>query len=174
MGVGNLVRPFTYYIECCYGCNVGFSPFERNSMKNTKMIYAHTGYNDKESIGYDDLVASLSAQKKIEQDHDYPEIGGKVTSYSTQYKFREDVLLDELRSYIDKTYSQHYAGGKIQATEDIIDDGHGTGFCIGNAKKYLKRYGKKGETPEEWRKDIIKVLHYALIQLYIHDLEHNQ
>ena len=89
-----------------------------------------------------------------------------------EYKFREDELIEELQSYIDKTYDQHYAGGKIQATEDIIDDGHGTGFCIGNAKKYLKRYGKKGETPAEWRKDIIKVLHYGLIQLYIHDLEH--
>lgn len=89
-----------------------------------------------------------------------------------EYKFREAELIQELQSYIDKTYDQHYAGGKIQATEDIIDDGHGTGFCIGNAKKYLKRYGKKGETPAEWRKDIIKVLHYGLIQLYIHDLEH--
>ena len=89
-----------------------------------------------------------------------------------EYKFRENELINELQSYIDKTYDQHYAGGKIQATEDIIDDGHGTGFCIGNAKKYLKRYGKKGETPAEWRKDIIKVLHYGLIQLYVHDLEH--
>ena len=88
------------------------------------------------------------------------------------YKFCEAELLTELQGYIDSTYQQHYAGGKIQATEDIIDDGHGTGFCIGNAKKYLKRYGKKGETPAEWRKDIIKVLHYALIQLYIHDKEH--
>ena len=91
-----------------------------------------------------------------------------------EYKFREAELIQELQLYINKTYDQHYAGGKIQATEDIIDDGHGTGFCIGNAKKYLKRYGKKGETPAEWRKDLIKVLHYGLIQLYIHDLEHGK
>jgi hypothetical protein len=102
------------------------------------------------------------------KDHDYLE----DFNPRIQYKFRESELINELQLYIDKTYEQHYAGGKIQATEDIIDDGHGTGFCIGNAKKYLKRYGKKGETPAEWRKDIIKVLHYALIQLYIHDLEH--
>jgi len=88
------------------------------------------------------------------------------------YKFNEGELITEIKQYIDKTYQQHYAGGKIQATEDIIDDGHGTGFCVGNAKKYLKRYGKKGETPAEWRKDIIKVIHYGLIQLYVHDREH--
>lgn len=90
------------------------------------------------------------------------------------YKFNEGALIAEIKQYIDKTYQQHYAGGKIQATEDIIDDGHGTGFCIGNAKKYLKRYGKKGETPAEWRKDIIKVIHYGLIQLYVHDRDHGE
>ena len=87
------------------------------------------------------------------------------------YKFNEKNLVSELMAYVDKTYDQHYSAGKIQATEDIIDDGHGTGFCIGNAKKYLKRYGKKGETAVEWRKDLMKVLHYTLIQLYIHDEE---
>lgn len=85
------------------------------------------------------------------------------------YKFREDELIDEFRKYINSTYDQHYSTGKIQATEDIIDDGHGIGFCIGNSKKYLKRYGKKGETPQEWRKDIMKVLHYSLITLFVHD-----
>lgn len=90
------------------------------------------------------------------------------------YKFREGELIKEFKQYIDSTYDQHYAGGKIQATEDIIDDGHGTGFCVGNAKKYLKRYGKKGETPTEWRRDLMKVLHYALIQLYIHDEEYGE
>ena len=41
------------------------------------------------------------------------------------YKFNEDKLIEELKAYVDQTYDQHYAGGKIQATEDIIDDGHG-------------------------------------------------
>lgn len=85
------------------------------------------------------------------------------------YKFNEKALLEELQAYIDTTYDSHYSTGKIQATEDIIDDGHGIGFCVGNAKKYLKRYGKKGESPVEWRKDLTKVLHYALITLYVHD-----
>ena len=88
------------------------------------------------------------------------------------YKFREGELLDEVKRYIDATYDEHYATGKIQATESIIDDGHGTGFCMGNVGKYGRRYGKKGETPAEWRKDLMKVMHYALIQLFIHDKEY--
>lgn len=89
------------------------------------------------------------------------------------YKFKENEILKEVSRYIDSTYDAHYSTGKIQATESIIDDGHGTGFCMGNVGKYGRRYGKKGETPDEWRKDLMKVIHYALIQLYIHDQEHS-
>jgi hypothetical protein len=41
------------------------------------------------------------------------------------------------------TYGQHYASGKYQATDMIIDAGYGEGFCIGNIMKYAMRYGKK-------------------------------
>ena len=87
-----------------------------------------------------------------------------------QYKFNEGKLIEEFKAYVDSTYSQHYAKDKFQATEFIIDGGHGTGFCIGNVLKYAQRYGKKG-TAEDARKDLMKVLHYALIGLYIHDQE---
>lgn len=86
------------------------------------------------------------------------------------YKFNEDKLIEEFKRYVDKTYDQHYATDKYQATDIIIDSGHGTGFCLGNVIKYAKRYGRKGNS-NEWRKDVMKILHYALIQLYIHDQE---
>ena len=86
------------------------------------------------------------------------------------YKFNEGNLIEQFKDYIDGTYNQHYAKDKFQATEFIIDGGHGTGFCIGNVLKYAQRYGKKGSHSDA-RKDLMKVLHYALIQLYIHDNE---
>ena len=86
------------------------------------------------------------------------------------YKFYEDKLIKELQSYVDQTYDQHYATDKYQATDVIIDSGHGTGFCLGNVIKYAKRYGNKGSAHDA-RKDLMKILHYALIQLYIHDEE---
>ena len=86
------------------------------------------------------------------------------------YKYNEGQLIDEFRKYIDETYNQHYSQNKYQATEFIIDGGHGTGFCIGNVLKYAQRYGKKGKA-DDARKDLMKVLHYALIQMYIHDKE---
>ena len=87
-----------------------------------------------------------------------------------EYKYNEAKLIQEFKEYVDATYGQHYSKDKFQATEFIIDGGHGTGFCIGNVLKYAQRYGKKG-TPADARKDLMKVLHYALIQLHIHDTE---
>jgi hypothetical protein len=83
------------------------------------------------------------------------------------YKYNEGKLLKELGEYIDKTYGEHYSQNKFQATEFIIDGGHGEGFCVGNILKYAQRYGKKDGRN---RKDLLKVLHYAIIMLHVHDL----
>ena len=76
------------------------------------------------------------------------------------YKYNEDELILELAHYINKTYSQHYSQNNFQATEFIIDSGHGEGFCIGNILKYAQRYGKKNGYD---RKDLFKVIHYCLL-----------
>jgi len=85
------------------------------------------------------------------------------------YKYNEDNALADIKSYIDSTYTQHYSG-KYQATDMIIDAGHGSGFCIGNIMKYAKRYGKKDGYN---KKDLLKIIHYAIIQLHVHDQEQN-
>ena len=89
-------------------------------------------------------------------------------SKNMKYKFNEDKLLTELKEYVDSTYNAHYGSNKIQATEFIIDSGHGDGFSIGNVMKYAQRYGKKGDESEA-RKDLMKILHYAMIALHCHD-----
>jgi hypothetical protein len=85
-----------------------------------------------------------------------------------EYKYNEEELLKQLKNYIDATYGEHYSMNKFQATEFIIDSGHGVGFTVGNVMKYVQRYGKKAGRN---RQDILKVLHYALILLYTHDME---
>lgn len=83
------------------------------------------------------------------------------------YLFNEGTYIQEAWAHIDGTYSTHYAGA-IQPTQVIIDAGHGTGFNIGNIIKYAKRYGKKEGYN---RKDLLKIIHYAVMQLYVHDKE---
>ena len=48
------------------------------------------------------------------------------------FKFSEDRILADLQEYVEATYDSHYAQTKsYQATEIIIDQGHGTGFLYG-------------------------------------------
>ena len=86
------------------------------------------------------------------------------------YKYDEGDLLREITQYINATYGEHYSQNQYQATEFIIDGGHGIGFTVGNILKYAQRYGHKG-TPEDWRKDLLKVIHYAIIAMHVHDKE---
>jgi len=87
-----------------------------------------------------------------------------------EYKYNEGDLLREITQYIDATYDEHYSQNQYQATEFIIDGGHGIGFTVGNILKYAQRYGHKG-TPADWRKDLLKVIHYAIIAMHVHDKE---
>ena len=84
------------------------------------------------------------------------------------YKFDEDKIMKEVKEHIDKTYEGHYNKNKFQATEFIIDSGHGEGFCIGNILKYAQRYGKKNGKN---RADLLKVIHYGIIALHLNDGE---
>jgi len=87
---------------------------------------------------------------------------------NNMYKYNELINIRGLQEYVESTYNQHYSQGNFQATEFIIDGGHGMGFCIGNIMKYAQRYGKKNGYN---RADLMKVLHYGLIALYVHDIE---
>jgi len=91
-----------------------------------------------------------------------------VKKRKIDYKYDEDIILDELKRYVDSTYDKHYSHYKFQATEFVIDSGHGEGFCIGNILKYAQRYGKKNGKD---RNDLLKVVHYGMIALYINDME---
>ena len=55
--------------------------------------------------------------------------------YVPPYKFNEDKLLEEFKEYVNKTYAGHYSKNSFQASEFIIDCGHGMGFFMGNVLK---------------------------------------
>ena len=86
------------------------------------------------------------------------------------YKFNEANTIEQIKRYIDKTYEKHYANEKYQATDMIIDAGHGDGFCMGNIMKYAMRYGKKpdpisGDLKDQG--DLLKIIHYAIIAIHL-------
>jgi len=95
----------------------------------------------------------------------------KTTKTNSLFKFNEDKLLVEMLTYIKDTYGGHYSKNKFQSTEFIIDCGHGMGFSLGNVLKYAQRYGKKEGFN---RADLMKIIHYAVIALHVHDLNNGE
>ena len=85
------------------------------------------------------------------------------------WKYNEGKVLREIKAYLTSTYKGHYVGEeqKIQ-TLDLIDSiGDAEAFCRSNAIKYLSRFGKKdGKNP----KDLLKVIHYAILLYHFADL----
>ena len=84
-----------------------------------------------------------------------------------RYKYDEDQILKELQEYITGTYNQHYSAGddKIQTLDLIEACGDGEAFCRSNILKYASRYDRKGTA----RRDIMKILHYAVLLMYFND-----
>jgi len=80
-------------------------------------------------------------------------------------KYNENEILKEVSDYISQTYRGHYSSNNVQ-TLDLIDSvGDAEAFCRSNILKYASRYDRKGSA----RKDIIKIIHYAVLLLHFND-----
>tara|TARA_B100001250_G_scaffold1855_1_gene1646 strand:+ start:664 stop:981 length:318 start_codon:yes stop_codon:yes gene_type:complete len=80
-------------------------------------------------------------------------------------KYNESEILKEVSDYISQTYRGHYSVGNVQ-TLDLIDSvGDAEAFCRSNILKYASRYDKKGNA----RKDIFKIIHYAVLLCHFND-----
>ena len=90
-----------------------------------------------------------------------------IPTSATPFKYNEEEIVKELLEYIRGTYRQHYSAGddKIQTLDLIEACGDGEAFCRSNILKYASRYDKKGTA----RRDIIKILHYAVLLMHFND-----
>ena len=85
-----------------------------------------------------------------------------------QYKYHEEEILKDIEEYVSSTYQGHYTGSKhefrkvqtidLMAARDIAPD-----FCQANILKYGSRYGSKNGKD---KKDLLKVVHYAMLLLH--------
>ena len=91
-----------------------------------------------------------------------------IPTSATPWKYNEEEIVKELLEYIRGTYKKHYAANDQNLqTLDFIEaaQNDGEACCRDNIMKYVSRYDKKG-TP---RRDILKILHYAVLLMYFND-----
>jgi hypothetical protein len=85
-------------------------------------------------------------------------------NYSPSYKYKEDVILRDLKAYIDSTYDAHYnTDQNIQVLDGWLALGSFVTTCRDVAIKYLWRYGKKNGSD---KKDLMKTLHYTVLAMF--------
>ena len=116
----------------------------------------------------DDLEPNISDDYEVVITN-YNKTMKETTKDSIFWKYSEGKILREVEDYLSSTYKGHYVGGetKIQ-TLDLIDSiGDSEAFCRSNAIKYLSRFGKKDGKN---RKDLLKVIHYAILLYHFADL----
>ena len=83
-----------------------------------------------------------------------------------KYKYAEDQIISDFHAYIDKTYGQHYMTEEqnIECFDVWLALGDSMPTFRNTAIKYLWRYGKKNGSNKD---DLMKVMHYAMMMLYV-------
>ena len=108
-------------------------------------------------------------------DHPYDyNLGSDFTiNIRPPYRYREDDLIRGFEQYLQDCYDADGSDDELNTAEFMIKSGNGSGYLIGNILKHAQRYNKN-ETNDDSRNDLLKVMHYALLQLYVHDLRCNE
>ena len=84
------------------------------------------------------------------------------------YKYHEEEILKDIEEYVSGTYKGHYTGNshefrKVQTIDLMASKDLAAAFCQANIIKYGSRYGNKDGKN---KKDLMKVIHYAMLLLH--------
>ena len=126
------------------------------------------------STSEDGIIGSVG-EDKITFNLELPQI---PDNNNGRWKYDEDVILKDIHEYVSGTYRSHYTGKAsgfrfkgtqnyavqtidLLAAKDLASD-----FCQANIIKYGSRYGDKDGKN---KKDLLKVIHYAMLLLHFDD-----
>ena len=81
------------------------------------------------------------------------------------FKYHEKEILKDIEEYVSGTYQGHYTGNShefrnVQTLDLMASKDLASAFCQANILKYGSRYGNKDGKN---KKDLLKVIHYAML-----------
>ena len=84
------------------------------------------------------------------------------------FKYHEEEILKDIEEYVSQTYKGHYTGKShefrnVQTIDLMASKELAAGICQANILKYGSRYGNKDGKN---KKDLMKVIHYAMLLLH--------
>ena len=127
---------------------------------------------DDDGLDYENNYMSSSADYMSDIDDMYSHHLNKELGIEPMaphfFKYHEEEILKDNEEYVSSTYQGHYTGSKhefrkvqtidLMAARDIASN-----FCQANILKYGSRYGSKDGKNQ---KDLMKVIHYAMLLLH--------
>ena len=84
------------------------------------------------------------------------------------FKYHEEEIIKDIEEYVSGTYQGHYTGKShefrnVQTIDLMASKELASSFCQANILKYGSRYGNKDGRN---KKDLLKVIHYAMLLLH--------
>ena len=121
---------------------------------------SHENFYGYENDGLDyeiDLMADVDEQRAHHFNYE--------PQRNHQYKYHEEEILKDIEEYVSSTYQGHYTGSKhefrkVQTIDLMASKDLAAAFCQANILKYGSRYGNKDGKN---KKDLLKVIHYAML-----------
>ena len=121
------------------------------------------------SASYEELNLNIHANSPYNSGYEQDFYKEELTKMSdSRNKYHEEEILKDVEEYVSRTYNGHYTGTKheyrnvqtidLMASRDLASD-----FCQANILKYGSRYGSKDGKN---KKDLLKVIHYAMLLLH--------
>ena len=121
------------------------------------------------SLNYDELNLNIHANSPYNSGYEQEFYKEELKNMSdARNKYHEKKILKDVEDYVSRTYNGHYTGTKheyrnvqtidLMASRDLASD-----FCQANILKYGSRYGSKDGRN---KKDLLKVIHYAMLLLH--------
>jgi len=129
---------------------------------------------DYETDYYQDYMADVDDQRS----HHFSTYDDGFTLQVTEqkpmahyFKYHEEEILKDIQEYVSSTYQGHYTGNshefrKVQTIDLMASKDLAAAFCQANILKYGSRYGNKDGKN---KKDLMKVIHYAMLLLHFDD-----
>ena len=149
---GDIEHDISYYDYTRNGLDE--NPFEQNFLADNDDQAAHHFNLDKE-VDRVELKLNSEVQQSDNMSAHY-------------FKYHEDEILQDIESYVSGTYRGHYTGTtheyrNVQTLDLMASRDLASAFCQSNIIKYGSRYGSKDGKS---KKDLLKVIHYAMLLLH--------
>ena len=140
------------------GMPSSFSTLSDNDDQIAHHIQANSPYNDGWTAEFH--------QKQLDKLNNEVQQSDNMSAH--YFKYHEDEILKDIESYVSGTYRGHYTGTtheyrNVQTLDLMASRDLASAFCQSNIIKYGSRYGSKDGKS---KKDLLKVIHYAMLLLH--------